>query len=185
LKAALIIAEDPAVRRFFNRALGYRGWWVDAVESIESGLIQLQQLPRDLVLLDWQAESGTGLIMLLLIRSDSRWRRAKVVMLHSGPSEESLEIAGLAGADGCLAKPNCGGNGPRPASQPRGNCYCGSIQFQPVADSVHLLLPKKIATKSHESRVPLGTWKSLDRNGTLDTTSATRPHFPYDALVGS
>jgi DNA-binding response OmpR family regulator len=105
MKTALIIEQDPKVRLSFMRSLGRRGWWVDAVGSIESGLAMLQRSRRDLVLIDWHAEAGSGLLVLTLVKCDPACRCSLVIMTHHGFSEDLIEMAMLAGADGCLLKP--------------------------------------------------------------------------------
>ena len=75
MKSALIVIGDPAVRSRLLRLFGRHGWWVDAVASVERALAFLDQAPRDVALIDWEIESGSGGSRLSLLNRFRENRR--------------------------------------------------------------------------------------------------------------
>lgn len=100
--AALLIEDEPQIRRFVRAALEDQGWLVHDTDSVRRGLIEAGTRKPDLVILDLGLPDGDGID---LIRDLRTWSSVPVVVL-SARSDESAKIAALdAGADDYLTKP--------------------------------------------------------------------------------
>jgi DNA-binding response OmpR family regulator len=109
MKSALIVEKDAAVRLVLLRSLGRHGWWVDATDGMEAALALLDKAPRDVALIDWQADNGAGLALLAAIKMDPVWHAMPVIMMHRGATLAEVERAFELGANDFLPKPFTGG----------------------------------------------------------------------------
>lgn len=105
MKSALLVVENPATRLLLLRILGRYGWWVDAVDSVEAGLAMLDETPRDVALIDWHIAEGSGLSLLMAMRSHPIWEGTPVVIMHRGIPAWEMDRAFGRGANDFLPKP--------------------------------------------------------------------------------
>lgn len=99
---AILIEDEPQIRRFVRAALEAEGWGVHEAEGLRRGLIEVGTRKPDLIVLDLGLPDGDG---LELIRDVRGWSQVPIVVL-SARSDEADKIAALdAGADDFLAKP--------------------------------------------------------------------------------
>jgi two-component system KDP operon response regulator KdpE len=99
---AVIIEDEPQIRRFVRAALESEGWQVHEADTIKKGLTEAGTRKPDLLVLDLGLPDGNGLD---LIRDVRCWSGVPIVVL-SARSDESDKIAALdAGADDYLTKP--------------------------------------------------------------------------------
>ena len=99
---ALIVEDEPSIRRFVRLALETEGWVVHEAETLRQGLIDAGTRHPDLVILDLGLPDGDGVNYLRDLRS---WSHVTVIVL-SARSNEADKIAALdAGADDYLSKP--------------------------------------------------------------------------------
>jgi two-component system KDP operon response regulator KdpE len=99
---AVIVEDDPHIRRFVRAALESEGWRVHEAASLQRGLIEAGQRKPDLVLLDLGLPDGDG---VTFIRAFREWSGMPLLVL-SARAEEHDKVAALdAGADDYLAKP--------------------------------------------------------------------------------
>jgi len=99
---ALLVEDEPQIRRFVRAALEHEGWQVFEAGSMERGLIDAGTRRPDLVVLDLGLPDGDGIDFIADLR---RWSAAPVIVL-SARSMESEKIRALdAGADDYLTKP--------------------------------------------------------------------------------
>ena len=99
---AVVIEDEPQIRRFVRSALEAEGWQVFEAETAQRGLTEAGTRKPDLLVLDLGLPDGDGLD---LIRDVRGWSTVPIVVL-SARSDEADKIAALdAGADDYLAKP--------------------------------------------------------------------------------
>ena len=99
---AILIEDEPQIRRFVRTALESEGWQVFETDTVQRGVIEAGTRKPDLLIVDLGLPDGSGLD---LIRSVRGWSNVPIVVL-SARTEESDKIAALdAGADDYLTKP--------------------------------------------------------------------------------
>jgi two-component system KDP operon response regulator KdpE len=99
---AIVIEDEPQIRRFVRGALEAEGWLVHEVGSLRDGLAAAGTRQPDLVVLDLGLPDGDG---LSLIRDVRGWSAVPIIVL-SARVDEADKIAALdAGADDYLTKP--------------------------------------------------------------------------------
>jgi two-component system KDP operon response regulator KdpE len=99
---ALIVEDEPQIRRFVRMALEGEGWQVHQSETLRRGLIDAGTRTPDLIILDLGLPDGDG---ITLIRDVRGWSPVPIIVL-SARIDEGDKIAALdAGADDYLTKP--------------------------------------------------------------------------------
>ena len=99
---AVIIEDEPQIRRFVRAALEAEGWQVHEADTLKKGLTEAGTRKPDLLVLDLGLPDGDGLELIRDVRS---WSGVPIVVL-SARSDEADKIAALdAGADDYLTKP--------------------------------------------------------------------------------
>ena len=99
---ALLVEDEPQIRRFVRTALEAEGWIVHETETMKRGLIEAGTRKPDLVILDLGLPDGDGVTFIRELRG---WSTLPVIVLSARVGEldkiESLD----AGADDYLTKP--------------------------------------------------------------------------------
>ena len=99
---AVVIEDEPQIRRFVRGALEAEGWQVYEADTLQRGLTEAGTRKPDLLVLDLGLPDGDG---LTLIRDVRQWSTVAVLVL-SARIDEADKIAALdAGADDYLTKP--------------------------------------------------------------------------------
>jgi len=99
---AVIVEDEPQIRRFVHASLEEAGWQVFEADSVRRGLVEAGTRRPDLVILDLGLPDGSGIDLLRDLR---RWSQVHVIVL-SARSHENDKIAALdAGADDFITKP--------------------------------------------------------------------------------
>ncbi|MBC7501099.1 MAG: two-component system response regulator KdpE [Herminiimonas sp.] len=99
---ALLVEDEPQIRRFVRAALEEEGWQVHEAATMRRGLIDAGTRTPDLIVLDLGLPDGDGIDFITDIRE---WSRVPVIVL-SARAGETDKIAALdAGADDYLTKP--------------------------------------------------------------------------------
>ncbi|MBU1444240.1 MAG: two-component system response regulator KdpE [Gammaproteobacteria bacterium] len=99
---AVIIEDEPQIRRFVRGALESEGWQVHEAATLREGTAAAGTRQPDLLVLDLGLPDGDG---VGLIRDVRGWSTVPIIVL-SARSDESDKIAALdAGADDYLTKP--------------------------------------------------------------------------------
>ncbi len=99
---AVVIEDEPQIRRFVRAALEAEGWQVFEADTARRGLSEAGTRKPDLLVLDLGLPDGDG---LELIRDVRGWSAVPIVVL-SARVDEADKIAALdAGADDYLTKP--------------------------------------------------------------------------------
>ncbi|HEY1129007.1 MAG TPA: two-component system response regulator KdpE [Roseateles sp.] len=99
---ALIVEDEPSIRRFVRMALETEGWTVNECETVRQGLLDAGTRRPDLIILDLGLPDGDGVDYLKDLRV---WSGIPVIVL-SARTDETDKIAALdAGADDYLTKP--------------------------------------------------------------------------------
>jgi two-component system KDP operon response regulator KdpE len=99
---AILVEDEPQIRRFVRMALEAEGWQIFEVDSLRRGLIDCGTRKPDLVILDLGLPDGDGVDF---IRDVRKWSPVPIIVL-SARSNEADKIGALdAGADDYLTKP--------------------------------------------------------------------------------
>ncbi|HXE76950.1 MAG TPA: two-component system response regulator KdpE [Rhodanobacter sp.] len=99
---AVVIEDEPQIRRFVRVALEAEGWQVHEAETAQRGLSEAGTRKPDLLVLDLGLPDGDGLD---LIRDVRGWSGVPIIVL-SARADEADKVAALdAGADDYLTKP--------------------------------------------------------------------------------
>jgi two-component system KDP operon response regulator KdpE len=99
---ALLIEDEPQIRRFVRLALEEEGWHVQEAATMNRGLIEAGTRKPDLVILDLGLPDGDGIDLIADLRS---WSPVPVIVLSARTDEEQKIRALDAGADDYLTKP--------------------------------------------------------------------------------
>ena len=99
---AIVIEDEPQIRRFVRGALEAEGWQVHEAGTLRDGLAAAGTRQPDLLVLDLGLPDGDG---VSLIRDVRGWSGVPIIVL-SARTDEADKIAALdAGADDYLTKP--------------------------------------------------------------------------------
>jgi two-component system KDP operon response regulator KdpE len=99
---AILIEDEPQIRRFVRAALEAEGWQVHETETARQGLRDAGTRKPDLLVVDLGLPDGDGIDLIRDVRS---WSNVPIVVL-SARTDERDKIAALdAGADDYLTKP--------------------------------------------------------------------------------
>ncbi|MEO7107089.1 MAG: two-component system response regulator KdpE [Rhodoferax sp.] len=99
---AILIEDEPQIRRFLRTALEAEGWQVFEADTVHRGTLDAGTRKPDLLIVDLGLPDGDGLDLIRTVRT---WSTVPIVVL-SARAEESDKIAALdAGADDYLTKP--------------------------------------------------------------------------------
>lgn len=99
---ALIVEDEPPIRRFVRMALESEGWRVVEAATRRQGLIDAGTHAPELVILDLGLPDGDGIDLLRDLRT---WSRVPVIVLSARSGEDDKVGALDAGADDYLTKP--------------------------------------------------------------------------------
>jgi two-component system KDP operon response regulator KdpE len=99
---ALIVEDEPQIRRFVRSALEEEGWIVHESVSMQRGLIDAGTRKPDLVVLDLGLPDGDGIDFIADLR---KWSTVPVIVLSARVAEGDKISALDAGADDYLTKP--------------------------------------------------------------------------------
>ncbi|WP_194727285.1 two-component system response regulator KdpE [Noviherbaspirillum malthae] len=99
---ALLVEDEPQIRRFVRTALADEGWQVFEADTMQRGLIEAGMRKPDLIVLDLGLPDGDGVALIREVRS---WSPLPIIVL-SARADETDKIHALdAGADDYLTKP--------------------------------------------------------------------------------
>ncbi len=99
---AVVIEDEPQIRRFVRGALEAEGWQVHEADTLQRGLTEAGTRKPDLLVLDLGLPDGDG---LTLIRDVRQWSTVAVIVLSARIGEADKIAALDAGADDYLTKP--------------------------------------------------------------------------------
>jgi two-component system KDP operon response regulator KdpE len=99
---AILIEDEPQIRRFVRLALEAEGWTVHEADTSKRGLLDAGTRKPDLLVVDLGLPDGDGLD---LIRDVRTWSNVPIVVLSARVDEKDKIAALDAGADDYLTKP--------------------------------------------------------------------------------
>ncbi|RFC37309.1 MAG: two-component system, OmpR family, KDP operon response regulator KdpE [Candidatus Nitrotoga sp. SPKER] len=99
---ALLVEDEPQIRRFVRTALEEEGWQVFESETMKRGLIDAGTRKPDLIILDLGLPDGDGVDFILDVRD---WSTVPIIVLSARTNEVDKIRALDAGADDYLTKP--------------------------------------------------------------------------------
>ena len=99
---ALLVEDEPQIRRFVRTALEAEGWSVHESGTVRQGIVDAGTRKPDMVIVDLGLPDGDGVDLIVQLRG---WSSVPVIVL-SARSAENEKIRALdAGADDYLTKP--------------------------------------------------------------------------------
>lgn len=101
-QVALLIEDEPQIRRFVRSALVANGWRVFEGDTIRHGLMEVTARRPDLIVLDLGLPDGDGIDLIVEVR---RWSTVPIIVLSARADERDKIRALDAGADDYLTKP--------------------------------------------------------------------------------
>ncbi|WP_426114632.1 two-component system response regulator KdpE [Massilia sp. PWRC2] len=99
---ALLIEDEPQIRRFVRAALEEEGWLVHEAATAQRGLADAGTRSPDLIILDLGLPDGDGMDLIGEIR---KWSKVPIIVLSARTGEGDKISALDAGADDYLTKP--------------------------------------------------------------------------------
>ncbi|AEK61153.1 DNA-binding response regulator KdpE [Collimonas fungivorans Ter331] len=99
---ALLVEDEPQIRRFVRAALESEGWQIFEAATMQRGLIDCGTRKPNLVILDLGLPDGDGVDFILDVR---KWSRVPIIVLSARVNETDKIKALDAGADDYLSKP--------------------------------------------------------------------------------
>lgn len=99
---ALLVEDEPQIRRFVRAALEQEGWQVHEAATLQRGLIDAGTRKPDLIVLDLGLPDGDGNSFISDVR---KWSQVPIIVLSARVGEDDKIAALDAGADDYLAKP--------------------------------------------------------------------------------
>ncbi len=105
MASILVVEDETDLREMLSESLAAGGNFVRQAESISVARKHVNELPPDLIILDWMLPDVTGIQWLRQLRRESGTRKIPVIMLTARDTVED-KITGLdSGADDYLVKP--------------------------------------------------------------------------------
>jgi len=99
---ALLVEDEPQIRRFVRAALEQEGWQVHEAGELKRALIDAGTRRPDLVVLDLGLPDGDGVDFIQDVR---KWSGMPIIVLSARDAEQAKIRALDAGADDYLTKP--------------------------------------------------------------------------------
>ncbi len=99
---ALLVEDEPQIRRFVRMALDGEGWQIFEAETMKRGLIDAGTRKPNLIILDLGLPDGDGVDFILDVR---KWSPVPIIVLSARVDEGDKIKALDAGADDYLTKP--------------------------------------------------------------------------------
>lgn len=99
---ALLVEDEPQIRRFVHAALDEEGWNVYESETMRRGLIDTGTRKPNLIILDLGLPDGDGVDFIADVR---KWSNVPIIVLSARTNEAEKIKALDAGADDYLTKP--------------------------------------------------------------------------------
>lgn len=99
---ALLVEDEPQIRRFVRMALDGEGWQIFEADTFKRGLIDAGTRKPNLIILDLGLPDGDGVDFILDVR---KWSTVPIIVLSARVDEHDKIKALDAGADDYLTKP--------------------------------------------------------------------------------
>jgi len=100
--SAIVVEDEPQIRRFVRLALEDEGWKVYEAPTLRAGLVEAGTRKPDLVVLDLGLPDGDGNAFIREVRT---WSQVPIIVLSARVDERDKIAALDAGADDYLTKP--------------------------------------------------------------------------------
>jgi len=99
---ALLVEDEPQIRRFVRVALEAEGWQIYEAETLKRGLVEAGTRRPDIVILDLGLPDGDGVEFIKDVRN---WSSVPIIVLSARTGETDKIVALDSGADDYLTKP--------------------------------------------------------------------------------
>lgn len=101
----LVIDDDHGNREMLKRRLEKQGYKVEVAESGRDALTSLENVHKDLILLDLNMPGMNGQEVLTQLKNDARLRHIPVIMLSAADEADTIVRCVMLGAEDYLSKP--------------------------------------------------------------------------------
>lgn len=101
----LVIDDDPGNREMLKRRLEKQGYKVEVAENGRDALTSLENVHKDLILLDLNMPGMNGQEVLKQLKNDVRLRHIPVIMLSAADEADTIVRCVMLGAEDYLSKP--------------------------------------------------------------------------------
>lgn len=103
--SVLVIEDEPAQREVLVYNLRAEGYTVSEADDGDDGLVMVQEVHPDVVILDWMLPGVSGIEVCRRLKTNSETRKLPIIML-TARGEEADRVRGLeTGADDYVVKP--------------------------------------------------------------------------------
>ncbi len=104
-KQALLVEDDPPIRRMLEKSLQRRGYAVESFDNGDAAWASYQTHPRPLVILDWMLPGLDGIEICRRIREAPEGASCTILIETARSDPKDLQEALRAGADDYFMKP--------------------------------------------------------------------------------
>ncbi len=101
----LILEDEPDIQDLLSGLIQELGFQTDAFGTTQSAREAAEKSNYDLFVLDWMLPDGNGIDLVQWLRSDTRSKRAPILMVTARIDAESIVMGLEAGADDYVTKP--------------------------------------------------------------------------------
>ncbi|MBI5209288.1 MAG: response regulator [Elusimicrobia bacterium] len=101
----LVVDDDASIRDLVSEILGMHQHTVEIAENGLQAVEKVRKVPYDLVIIDRNMPTMTGIDAIKIIRSSPQFQKLKILMFTSASVVKEIDEAFEAGATGYLTKP--------------------------------------------------------------------------------
>lgn len=104
-KTILVADDSSTVRKFICFNLRMKNFDIVTAKDGLDALQQISHRPVDLAIIDAQMPNMDGFELIKTMRNSLEYKDLPIIILGSGPSEESIQHGAERGADSYMVKP--------------------------------------------------------------------------------
>ncbi|MAZ72154.1 MAG: hypothetical protein CMC70_03310 [Flavobacteriaceae bacterium] len=102
-KHILIVEDSENILKLLELMLGFEGWKVSSLTSLDTIIENVSQIKPQIILMDMLLSGANGCDACIAIKEDEQLKNIPVIIMSAHP--EAHEEAKAAGANGFVAKP--------------------------------------------------------------------------------
>ena len=105
IRRILAVDDEEEIRSLYNTFLKFNGFEVTAVKSADECIEFLIQNVVDIILLDVNMPGMDGLMLLEMIRAETKSKNTPIIMISARGDEATVKKAAVLGCDNFIVKP--------------------------------------------------------------------------------
>jgi len=105
MRLGLVIDDSNVIRKVARRILESHDFEIEEAEDAQKGLEWCEREMPDLIIVDWDTPTLSGIAFVKTLRSKAGGTKPKIVYCATENDEEERMRAVKAGADLCMLKP--------------------------------------------------------------------------------